>query len=67
MILETVKDVLLLVLNVHLPAIHKMFQYHCASVILCRVGETIIFEHGCYISALEDIVFCASSMHKHNL
>ena len=24
-------------------------------VILCSVGEVIIFEHGCYISALEHV------------
>ena len=35
---------------VHLPPINNMIQ-----VILCSVGEVIIFEHGCYISALEHI------------
>ena len=37
---------------VHLSAINKMFQYCYAWVILWGVGEVIIFEHGCYISAL---------------
>ena len=32
-----------------------MFQYRYASLILCSVGEVIIFEHGCYISALEHV------------
>ena len=32
-----------------------MFEYHYALQILCSVGEVIIFEHGCYISALEQI------------
>ena len=40
---------------VHLPTINKMLQYRYALVILCSVGEVIIFEHGCYISALEHI------------
>ena len=30
-----------------------MFQYCYTRVILCNVGEIIMFEHGCYISALE--------------
>ena len=38
---------------VHLSSINKMIQYRYARVILCSVGEVIIFEHGCYISALE--------------
>ena len=32
-----------------------MFQYRYAWVILWGVGEVIIFEHGCYISALAHI------------
>ena len=40
---------------VYLPSINEIFQYHYASVILCNVGEVIIFEHGLYISALEHI------------
>ena len=32
-----------------------MFAYRYASVILCSLGEVIIFEHGCYISDLEHI------------
>ena len=32
-----------------------MFQYGYAWLILGRVGEVIIFEHGRYISALEDV------------
>ena len=39
---------------VHLP-IDKMIQYIYSSMILCSVDEVIIFEHGCYISALEHI------------
>ena len=34
---------------------NNMIQYHYASMILCSVGEVIVFEHGCYISALEHI------------
>ena len=33
-----------------------MFLYRYASVILCSVGEVFIFEHGCHISALEQIL-----------
>ena len=33
----------------------KMFQYRHSKVILCNVGEDNIFEHGCYISALEHV------------
>ena len=40
---------------VYLISINKMFQYRYARVILCSEGELIIFEHGCYISALECI------------
>ena len=40
---------------IHLPSINKMYQYRYARVILCGVGEVIIFEHGCYISALAHI------------
>ena len=32
-----------------------MFQYRYAGVVLCSVREVIIFEHGCYISALEHV------------
>ena len=39
---------------VQLSHINKMFQYRFARVILYIV-EVIIFEHGCYISALEYI------------
>ena len=35
--------------------IDKMIQYIYSSMILCSVDEVIIFEHGCYISALEHI------------
>ena len=38
---------------VHLPSMNQMLQYQYACVILCNVGEVIIFEHGLYISALE--------------
>ena len=38
----------------HLP-LDKMIQYIYSSMILCSVDEVIIFEHGCYISALEHI------------
>ena len=40
---------------VHLPSINEMFQYCYAWMIQCSVGEVIIFEPGCYISALEHI------------
>ena len=40
---------------IDLPSINKMFQYRYAGKILCSVGEIIIFEHVCYISALEHI------------
>ena len=40
---------------VHLPIINKMVQYSYVRVIPCSVGDVIIFEHGCYISALEHI------------
>ena len=40
---------------VHLTSINKMFPYRYALVILCNVGEVIIFEHGLYISGLECI------------
>ena len=40
---------------VHLPSINKMFQYRYASVILGGLGEVIIFEHGCFVSALAHI------------
>ena len=36
---------------VYLPSVNKMFQYRYALKILGGVGEVIIFEHGCYISA----------------
>ena len=39
--------------HVHLPSINKMLQYRYACLILCSIGEVIIFEHGCYFSALE--------------
>ena len=53
------------------PSINKMFQYCYALAILYSV-EVIIFEHGCYISALEynDVnikQLCSCSMYKHNL
>ena len=32
-----------------------MIQYRYASMILCSVGEVIVFEHECYISALKHI------------
>ena len=34
---------------VHLPSINKIIQYRYALVILCSVGEVIIFKHGRYI------------------
>ena len=34
-------------------AIYKQNVYHYAQVILCHVGEVIIFKHGRYISASE--------------
>ena len=43
------------------------------TMILCSVGEVIIFEHGIYISALENIriinikQLCSSGMYKRNL
>ena len=40
---------------VHLPSINKTFQYCYALVILGGVGEVIIFEDGCCISALAHI------------
>ena len=40
---------------VYLPSINKWFYYVYARVILVGVGEVIIFEHGCYISALAHI------------
>ena len=40
---------------VYLPSINKMFSYRYAWLILCSVGEVIIFEHGCYISDLEHV------------
>ena len=36
---------------IHLPSINKMFQYRYASLILGGVGEVIILDQGCYISA----------------
>ena len=30
-----------------------MLQYRYVWMILCSVGEVVIFEHGCYILALE--------------
>ena len=41
---------------VHLPSINKMFQYRYTRVVLCSVGEVSIFEHGYYISALENVI-----------
>ena len=41
---------------VHLPSISKMFQYCYICVILCSIGKVIIFEQGCYISALENVM-----------
>ena len=40
---------------IHLPSINKMFQNRYALLILFNVGEVIIFEHVCYISALEQV------------
>ena len=40
---------------VHLPSIKKMFLCRYALVILCNVGEVIIFEHWRHISALGHI------------
>ena len=48
---------------VYLPSINKMFQHHYARVILCNVGEVIIFEHGCYIPALEHITMLILSIY----
>ena len=58
---------------VHLPSINKMFQYRYASVILCSVGEVIIFRAWVlYLSSgtCEDVnikQLCSSSMYKPNL
>ena len=38
-----------------------MIQYSYDWVILCTVGEVIIFKHGCYISALKHIIMLISS------
>ena len=40
---------------VHLPSVNKIIQYRYARVNLLGVGEVIIFEHGCYITALAHI------------
>ena len=40
-----------------------MFQYRYAWEILWGVGEDIIFEHGCYISALAQIRMLVLSMY----
>ena len=42
---------------VHMLLINKMIQYLYASMILCSVGEVIVFEQGCYISDLEHACF----------
>ena len=52
-----------------------MFRYRYARVILCNVGEVIIFEHGRYISAFEHIrmvifssnvlLACINTIYKH--
>ena len=42
----------------NLSSINKMFQYRYVSVILCNVGEVIIFEHQCYIFQLWNILGC---------
>ena len=47
--------VIMLSSQFHLLSVNKMFPYHYAGVILCSVEDVIIFEHGCYISALEQI------------
>ena len=39
---------------VHLPLVNKMFQYRYA----CNIGEVIIFEHGCVIFLLWNILGC---------
>ena len=54
---------------VHLPSIIKMFPYCYVRVIMCSVGEVIIFDHGFYISVLKHIrmlikQLCSSSMDK---
>ena len=38
---------------VHLASVNQIFQYHNARMILYDVGEVYIFEHGLYISTLE--------------
>ena len=38
---------------VHLLPFNEKYQYRYALVILCSIGDVIIFEHGCSISALE--------------
>ena len=52
-----------------------MFQYRYARVSLFGVGEVIIFEHGCYISALAHarmlklginvLLECINTIHKY--
>ena len=34
-------------------------------MILCSVGEVIIFEHGCYISALENVMMVILNSYVH--
>ena len=71
MILRTVRNVSMLIMMlyisamyhrklkfsryVHLLCINKIFQYRYALLILLSVGEVIIFEHCCYISALKHV------------
>ena len=48
---------------VHLLSINKKFQYRNALMILGNVEEVIIFEHGCYISALGHTRMLISSIY----
>ena len=50
---------------VHLIPLNKMIHYRYTRVILCSIGEVIIFEHGCYISALENIRMLILSSYEH--
>ena len=62
---------------VHLPSINNMFQYRYALVLLLSLEEVIIFEHGCYISALEHVrmlilssyvlLACINTIYKYGL
>ena len=44
-----------------------MLQYRCAWVILCIVGEVIIFENGCYIAFLKHTRMLTLSLLARNI